>query len=58
MSSALTDLGRCSRKQSDRLALSQGRFPEFAGVPQEWRAGFQALYRWLRYPELSTCPGL
>jgi hypothetical protein len=58
MSSALTDPGRCSRKQSDRPALSQGRFPEFAGVPQEWRAGFRALYLWLRYPELSTCPGL
>jgi hypothetical protein len=57
-SSPLTDLVRWIRKKLDRLELSQGRFPEFAGVPQEWPAGLRALRRWPRYRELSTCPGL
>ena len=56
MSSALTDLVHCSQKQSDRLELSQGRFPASADVRQERR--FRALFRSLRYRELSTCPGL
>ena len=56
MSSALTDLVRCSQTQPDRLELSQGRFPAFAAVRQERRV--RALFRSLRYRELSTCPGL
>jgi hypothetical protein len=57
-STALTDLVRWIRKKPDRLALLQGRFPEFVGVPPVWWAGLPALRRWPRYPELSTCPGL
>ena len=37
MSSALTDLDRCSLKKLDRLAPSKGRCPEVAGVRQAVR---------------------
>ena len=44
-SSALTDLVRWSRPRPDRRELSQGRFPEFADVPQARLAVFRALFR-------------
>lgn len=57
-SSALMDLVRSIRKKPDHPELSLGRCPEFAGVPQKWRAELRALHRSPHYPELSRCRGL
>jgi hypothetical protein len=52
------DLVRSIRKKPDHPELSLGRCPEFAGVPQKWRAELRALHRSPHYPELSRCRGL